>query len=291
MSMRKSSEQVGPLLVVPDVHLRLDALRKVLGLWGDKGPVVFLGDFFDDFGDTVEKNHEMAEYLKTTVLHNPQYTVLIGNHDLHYHPRCPSELWCSGFHPDKREAISTVLNLADFEQFKWAHSWDGVLFTHAGLHPRLIPPMSSGEADDLCNWINKSCSEALDHLDSSEPLLRAGRMRGGYQPFGGVIWMDVREYQPIEGLRQIFGHTPLRAADPVDSAPSGSWCIDTNLSTVAIMEDGGGEVFFCETAGEMTSDFAKIPSKQKTAARRLGGSVMPAAKGAVSGVDRKPGLV
>jgi hypothetical protein len=247
-----------PVLVVPDSHLRIERMRSVLDEWGDKGPVVFLGDFFDDFDDTPKRNQEMACYLKETVLHNANHTVLMGNHDLHYHPRCPSELWCSGFHPDKKKAIGEVLGLEDFERFKWAHEWGGVLFTHAGLHPRLTPAMAKGEARELAGWIEKTCSAALDNLDPSEPLLRAGRMRGGYQPFGGVIWMDAREYQPVGTVRQIFGHTPLRKALPLDSTPHGSWCVDTNLETVAILKSGGEALIVADATRDIGAEFSQI---------------------------------
>lgn len=247
----KAGAEVGeaPLLVVPDVHLRIEVLRGLLDAWAGRGPVVFLGDFFDDFDDSPARNQEMAEFLRDEILPKPGHTVLMGNHDLHYSPWCPAELWCSGFHPDKKEAIAGVLGGEEFSLFKWAHSWEGTLFTHAGLHPRLIPPLSGGGADELAGWIGESCARAMDTRDPSEPLLRAGRMRGGYQPVGGVIWMDVREYQPVHGLRQVFGHTPLRAPMSLDSRIDGSWCIDTNLQCAAVMRAGGGEVRLVKTGG------------------------------------------
>lgn len=246
-----------PLLVVPDVHLRIEPLRSLLDAWSDSGPVVFLGDFFDDFGDTRGRNREMAEFLKDEILPKPRHTVLMGNHDLHYSPWCPSELWCSGFHPDKKEAIGEVLGVEEFAHFKWAHSWGGILFTHAGLHPRLIPPLSSGKAEELSGWIGQSCVQAIANRDPSEPLLRAGRARGGYQPVGGVIWMDAREYQPIEGLRQIFGHTPLHEPMELDARSDGSWCIDTNLQCAAVIRATDREVRIVNVGGITREDIAK----------------------------------
>lgn len=260
------------VMIVPDVHLRLEATREILEAWGDSGPAVFLGDFFDDFGDTPERNRDMAIFLRDEVLPNPKYTVLMGNHDLHYHPRCPSEMWCSGFHPEKKKAIGQILGDDEFSRFQWAHAWDGVLFTHAGLHPRMIPPRSTGDARELSEWINQACSRALETRDSSEPLLRAGKMRGGYQPVGGVIWMDAREYQPVEKLRQIFGHTPLRKPMDLDSRPDGSWCIDTNLEHVTVLRGGGEELRIVEVPriNRETLSAAGVKPLSKGVGRREG---------------------
>lgn len=271
---KKSLSNTEPILVVPDVHLRIETLKRVLAAWGEQGEVIFLGDFFDDFDDTPSRNREMAEMLRDEILPNPLHTVLMGNHDLHYHPACPSELWCSGFYPDKKEVIGEVLGGDQFSLFKWAHSWDGVLFTHAGLHPRLVPALSGGGADELAEWIGRSCRTALDTRDSSEPLLRAGRMRGGYQPVGGVIWMDAREYQPISGLRQIFGHTPMRKAMDLDSRTDGSWCIDTNLDSVVVMRGGAHDVSIINTRGIDSKSLGEVGGRtfSKLDGGRGGGS-------------------
>lgn len=240
------SSATAPTLVVPDVHLRLDGLIDILSHWGDRGPVVMLGDFFDDFNDTVEDNVKMAIFLKERVLGRGNYTVIMGNHDLHYHPHCPPELCCSGFHPDKHRGICGVLSPDDFLGFKWAHSHADTLFTHAGLHPRLMPAFFDGGAGELAEWIGRTCQTAFENRDPSEPLLRAGRARGGYQPVGGVIWMDAREYQPVHGIRQVFGHTPMRSPLRCGEGRDSSWCIDTNSSNAAIITPMGDiEILRC----------------------------------------------
>ncbi len=270
MSSNNKASHNEPVLIVPDVHLRVTALADTLQAWGGRGPVIFLGDFFDDFGDSAEANLKMAEFIKTDILGNPRHTVLMGNHDLHYHPYCPSELWCSGFHPEKKEAINQILRAEDFGEFKWATHWKGVLLTHAGLHPRLAPPMGSDSAEELSKWVNTTCQNALDNRDPSEPLLRAGRIRGGFQPVGGVIWMDAREYQPVGRLRQVFGHTPLKSPMPVDGTNDGSWCVDTNLNSVAVLKEGKGDILLFPTHKIVPDTFQEALS-----GKPLGGKITP----------------
>lgn len=247
-----------PTLVVPDVHLRVGRVSKILESWGNRGRVVFLGDFFDDFGDTPSKNTEMAMFLKEEILSRSDCVVLMGNHDLHYHPRCPRELRCSGFSEEKMKAINKVLDLEDFAKMRWALSSDGFLFTHAGLHPRLLPPFADVDASKIADWINKSCDNSLSTGDYTEPLLRAGYMRYGPQPVGGVIWMDFREYEHIPGLQQVFGHTPLRIHSVIKAGGEVSLCLDTNLECVGVVHEKLGEPTVLPVFDETALDFGMI---------------------------------
>lgn len=226
------------VLIVPDVHLRIRTLEKLLDSWA--GPVIFLGDFFDDFGDNPVMNLEMANFVKQRLLVNSDYTILMGNHDLHYAPQCPSPLRCSGWEAAKQEAIQSVLGESDFAKFQWSAVQSGFLITHAGLHPRLI--MDSRKrigVEKLSEWINQSCWGALSSGDYTEPLLNAGLCRYGPQPVGGVVWMDVREYEPVASVPQIFGHTVLREPALLTTNGSTSYCIDTNLLHSATLHPNG----------------------------------------------------
>lgn len=226
-------------LVIPDVHLDIENLKKILQSQEaqDCDRLVFLGDFFDNFGDSPKRNAEMAQFLKNEILYNEKATILVGNHDLHYHPKCLPQWRCSGYSHEKREAIEKVLSLEDFNQFDWATTIDDVLLTHGGLHPSMIPWGQGIDAQSLCQYLNKKCLEALETQLGSEPLLQAGRLRYGPQAHGGIIWMDVREYEHIEGIKQIFGHTPLK--NPIFLGPENerSLCLDCQLSQALVIND------------------------------------------------------
>lgn len=258
------------VLVIPDVHLRIKQLKNILGEWGGRGRVIFLGDFFDDFGDSTERNAEMARFLKEEVLGRDDYTVLMGNHDLHYHPKCPRELRCSGFSEEKLKAIGEVLSLDDFLKFRWATTEGGFLLTHAGLHPRLLPPFAEIDSGKISAWVNDSCDKALDLMDASEPLLRAGYIRFGSQPVGGVVWMDMREYEHIPNLRQIFGHTPLQTYSKDGPDDESSFCIDTNLQCAGVIRSDGGRGELIIIPAEPNIDFG-ITSLNSTKMRLKSG--------------------
>lgn len=226
-----------PTLIIPDVHLRMDGLRGILSAWNGRGPVIFLGDFFDDFDDTPEMNSRMAEMLRDEILPNPNHTVLMGNHDLHYHPLCPPSLRCSGFASDKLEAIGRIMSTEDFRKFKWSYAASGVLFTHAGLHPHFVPAFQEASAEGLSLFINERCELAISSMNPTEPLLRAGYSRYGNQPHGGVVWMDVREYAHIDGLSQVFGHTPCRKPVRLGKTDEPSLCLDTNLMHIGLRRE------------------------------------------------------
>jgi hypothetical protein len=228
-----------PILIIPDVHLRLAEMKNVLQAWGERGEVFFLGDFFDDFGDTPEGNAEMARFLKNEILGKSGYKVLIGNHDLHYHPDCPRQLRCSGFSDEKKKAIGEILGREEFAAMEWAGVAGPYLLTHAGLHPRLIPALMPADPRELANWVNDTCWEAVRNKRDDEPLLRAGYIRYGTQPVGGVVWMDYREYEHIPEVRQIFGHTPLRSHSQCGPDNEPSYCLDTNLQCVGVVGADG----------------------------------------------------
>lgn len=229
-------------LIIPDVHLDFNKLEKAMTSFVKRADhVIFLGDFFDDFNDTPEANVKMARILKTEILGKEKITVLMGNHDLNYHPLCLPEWRCSGFSLEKKAAIGEVLTLEDYNNFVWATTAGGekgrdALVTHAGLHPDMLPWGCEVDPQSLANYLNEKCQKALTTQLGGEPLLQAGRSRYGHQPHGGIIWMDVREYEHIEGLRQIFGHTPLRSPYKVGPPKEYSLCMDSQLSHLLLIK-------------------------------------------------------
>jgi hypothetical protein len=65
--------------------------------------------------------------------------------------------------------------------------------------------------------------------------LQPGRARGGWAKVGGVNWLDYdREFKPVPGLKQIFGHTPHD--QPVVSGHN--IALDTRSKHYAILQNG-----------------------------------------------------
>ena len=232
-------------LIIPDLHDKSQQAQAILDSeqW-DKA--VLCGDVFDDFTTDVREAVVTANWLQET-LKNPDITCLWGNHDLHY-----AWLWpwlrCSGYSPEKQQAILLTGIESLRTRFRF-HVWvDGWLITHAGLDNRLLsqahyrkaPFRDSTSMKAFADWLVSEEQRCFDCLQFGlrHPWLQAGRDRGGDAPVGGLVWSDVRSFQPIPGINQLFGHTPSYNVREVQGRQSRNVCIDTNLRHYAVIENG-----------------------------------------------------
>lgn len=216
-------------LIVPDVHEDISTLMRIESRWmGDVDRVVMLGDFFDTFGSS--NVHEICEWILRHI-NDERFTWLFGNHDCHYvfdHPR----FGCSGFKLHKRIIIHSMTMLRDgvWRKFKmWTEvpGVDGVpiVVSHAGFHPDTLQYKAPNIQEEAL---------ALAFSGEFHPLWNAGAARGG-RGRSGVTWLDwEQEFTPISGMPQIVGHTKGRKVRTKEE----SYCIDTALNHVAIVEDG-----------------------------------------------------
>jgi hypothetical protein len=228
-------------LIFPDLHEPpASTLSTIERLIGSEAPdrVVFLGDYFDHYYDTLADAARCAQWLKTS-LADPRRTHLIGNHDASY-------LWaneatfCPGFTWEKEKAIRRILRKKAADSFVF-HTWvDGWLLTHAGLSAQWV----SVEAGIVDQWLITEDQAARGAFAAGKDhwYVAVGLKRGGTARAGGILWCDHRELEPIPGIRQIYGHTP---ADRVRI-----WkdhiCLDTNTGRgprhYAAVEDGKVEI-------------------------------------------------
>lgn len=203
-------------LILPDVHtdyVRAEAIIQKV----DYDKIIFLGDYFDAFYDTLEETKQTAEWLKGS-LKNPRRIHLLGNHDLAY---LNKNFICSGFTENKLIVIrNTKVDLTKLIHYYWLDDW---LITHAGL---------SNDFFKAYNHKEKTVSEFLKDLtldkEGVERLYDCSVFRGGRNAFGGIVWCDYMEFVDIPGIKQIFGHTKgdLRHVKNYDSE---HYCIDTGL--------------------------------------------------------------
>lgn len=175
--------------IIPDIHNKWFEAEEIIDKCGaDK--VVFLGDYFDSIGDTMEDADKTAYWLKRSMKNNNR-THLMGNHDLTYYSEVDR---CSGFSEGKLYAINgSGVKLGHLNNYCWVGDW---LCTHAGL------------SMDLYRNYNKwhSVTEFLDNIDDTV-LRLCSYMRGGFGDHSGIFWCDYNEFQDIPGYKQIFGHT------------------------------------------------------------------------------------
>ena len=240
-------------LIIPDIHNKVrqvDAILDRLRKRNSFDRIIFLGDYFDDSGDTVEDAQITAEWLKRNI-ENTDYVFLFGNHDIHYlsdHPDFRS----SGYTREKARAINRILTAEHWSRCQlhvWADDW---LVTHAGWNTAF----GDWENGERRKGIDARIQQARDAIrrNASDPLLLAGRRRGGDQTSGGILWQDMSEAEPVAGLRQIVGHTPcLEIATRERDSGVIKFC-DTRLGYFALLNEGRVEA--------IETGLARIPRKR-----------------------------
>lgn len=207
-------------LIIPDVHLRIKLVSAIIK-HEQCDKVIFLGDWFDQFGDSVEDNKYTADWLSEHV-DNPDYTFLRGNHDISYEfnnkvTRCSGYDYFKWVHirdvMEKRIRHGYANSDSGWSRFKW-HTWlgDNWLLSHAGLHPSHVPGelLKEGNLKSLKGWLDVETHQATEYAlkGRSHWVYAAGYARGGPYPFGGLVWNDFNsEFIPIKGINQLVGHT------------------------------------------------------------------------------------
>jgi len=199
--------------------------------------VVFLGDYFDDFGDDVSDARRTAMWLRDRI-EKTDDVFLIGNHDISYmFPNAP-ELYCPGFTPAKARGIAEILRPEHWRRLRLAHAEQGWLISHAGFHPMWLKEPTVEAFLNLCDLAMKRANRG-----GTDPFLGAGADRGGSQPIGGPLWMDWNTLIPIAGIHQIVGHTPGGQVREKIKRDSKNYCLDVrNGSVAAILSNGKVEI-------------------------------------------------
>jgi len=219
-------------IVISDLHNRVEWVEPYLSnIEYDR--VVFLGDYFDDFGDTAKDIKTSASWLKQS-LKNDNRIHLLGTHDMWYRYPLNRYLQASGNTPKKSEIINKILTKEDWEMLKYYHFEQSFLMTHAGLHPSFVKG-SSDITYTLKALLDKAISEVED--GEIEPILDAGFARGGMNPFGGITWLDWHaEFEPVPNLNQIVGHTETKVPLIMNSTNSKNYCVDTKNRHIGFVE-------------------------------------------------------
>lgn len=226
-------------IILPDIHHRWQWVESFLD-GQEYDEVVFLGDFFDDFGDDSSITRETALFVKRALYH-PKWKLCLGNHDLLYifaanlH-RTPRWMQCSGNSLKKALAIREVLSLKDRDRFYLLVKTQGFILSHAGISEYHFAHPRRGYED-----IEEICSRALERAKTGiyDPILGAGLSRGGNEVVGGILWQDwFHDFVPISGINQIVGHTVCRLPHENSLPDSVNWCIDTNSRHYAVIDNG-----------------------------------------------------
>lgn len=238
------------ILVLADPHQEVNKLDRIIEAEA-ADEVVCLGDWFDSFFLNSPRHVENTCKFLINFLNKKNYHTLIGNHDLHYF--YPSKYTiCSGYTNDKRDCIDEMLgplknHLA--KKFKWYIQIDDFLCTHAGVSSVHFFPYL--KVNKISDWLDNEGHVANLRLQTGEPhwFYEAGKARSGKLNKGGIVWLDFdTEFEPIEELKQIVGHTYGKSVRPhhlEGSLNPNDWkdiCVDCNMNQYLIIHNNKIEV-------------------------------------------------
>lgn len=216
-------------LIIPDMHNKTAEAEHVIQKENPER-TIFLGDYFDSFGEGIEFAHETAIWLRSS-LQKPDRVHLIGNHDLSY---VGNGLFpCSGFDSFKMWAIGRILGKEDWSKMVF-HVWlDDWLCTHAGVSRQFFDNYSLGR--DIRTFMKEEELEATKSIQSGSyhPFFHCTKTRGGFDRYPGILWCDYDEFEDMTGIKQIFGHTP----DSKVRKSGNHICLDAHLVYYGVYEN------------------------------------------------------
>ena len=219
-------------LVIPDIHHHTGKADYWLQTQRyDR--VVFLGDYFDAEGDNPQIARRTALWVKKR-MENTNDVFLLGNHDVAYMFPKFAALNCTGFTVEKSKSIRAILGPEHWARFQIAHAEQGWLLSHAGFHPEWMENPTIERILERCALAMKRAKKKV-----VDPFLGVGEDRGGFQEFGGPLWMDWESFSPIPGINQIVGHTACLSVRKKTSDNSKNYCLDVrNASAAALLYEG-----------------------------------------------------
>ena len=233
------------ILVIGDVHQKVDRLKQALAYEHLADYTVFIGDYFDDFEDNVYEAMGMAWWLRDN-LDQPNRVILLGNHDFQY--MLPEyTVYCSGFTGYKHEAINKVLTPDDWKKFEYFHSHESDVngdtinywFSHAGITRLWFEHPVLGTTPDTINENISKVKTAVETRNREwDCVWAADRFRGGRHKKGGLLWNDWDNNDFFENTTQIVGHTPQRniAVKKNSIINAQSINVDTHLREVILLD-------------------------------------------------------
>ena len=236
------------ILVISDVHQDIARLESILKK-ENYDIVVSLGDWFDSRSRNTQQDViNTCDFLKKWIF-KPNFFTCIGNHDIQYLYSNATTI-CSGYNREKDKIITKEFGSfmpAIRDKFLWYLWIDDFLCSHAGVHPFWLPPRQEITKAALSHWLNEQIKFAEPALINGGRhwLYGAGQGRGGSLRVGGLTWNCFEsEFEPIEGVKQIVGHTSHRTIinhvedGHVDLTQADNLDIDCNLNEYLTILNG-----------------------------------------------------
>ncbi len=217
------------ICVIPDLHNRVQVARDILEREANNvDRVVFLGDYFDNYGETLKDISNMNEFIYENIV-NDKYDFLVGNHDSHY------LFNVEGFHcKNSWSHEKAVLIRADLGErlrfFKWVVIDNNWLFSHAGIREYTNSYVSVDYIDSKFNY---HIMNLLEHNIKKSKLLGCR----------GSVWSKDYKKFPVYARKsksqlynQMHGHISLGQWDLIQHVGYISYQIDTFSKVYAIVD-------------------------------------------------------
>lgn len=200
---------------VGDIHGKWELVEEALSLEGKK---YFVGDFIDSWNRSPE-DHKKCYDLYFEAHKKGEARAAFGNHELSY---LMDRHMCSGWKPEHNALMQSIKEqlYATFEPYILVDP--DFLVTHGGLTAPLWE-QAGLTLETLPKWLDDNWK-----VDTS-PVHYIGYCRGGMQKYGGIFWSTFGEdFEPINGLTQVFGHTRQRQGIQQENSEDGTpnFCID-----------------------------------------------------------------
>lgn len=238
-------------LIVGDMHCRektiLPAIDDMIAERDDINGIVILGDTQDAYGATTADRVDAARLLaRFADTHHDIIRLLMGNHDLPYIVDDPGPMsyWSPGFDPDAYHDVHEAYRTLDWAVATVIDAGGDWLCSHAGVRSTWAVKHGIALTDAVTIASDVNALLTIRRRSGLRVLNDVGEARGG-RGIGSPLWADLSELDgdPVSGLRQIVGHTPVPSATlmTMPAEHVSIWHLDTMDSdrTVLLAHDDG----------------------------------------------------
>lgn len=266
--MKTLSSKNKKIVIVSDSHQNIGGYAQlILDCESDADHFIFLGDYFDTFrtpdGAIIYGMEQTCCWLNETFEKLGDKAVwLAGNHDIAYlasyipnSPRIDKNFWynCSGWTASKASSFNKTINPNFVKNLELCCQVDDFMCVHAGFHYDQFKPFLSEQdnIEDMYDSWEKD-KQAFKHKPFHW-IWNVSGARMGPDDYSSPVWLDWNEFEPLDNIKQIVGHSALSRI----KEKGGSLCIDTNQDSYLVIENG---VVYYKRIQEIKpmADFSKI---------------------------------
>jgi len=206
------------IIAVGDVHGR-DFWQKVAKVEHDFDQFIFIGDYFDSFTISPEKQQDnFMDICDFKLKKLDKVTLLLGNHDMHYLPQATQS--CSGWKKENHLRMKELLGrLVDTDLIKLCHQVDNVIFSHAGISKTWLNKTGIWEEDSntvVTDYINSKLKTNPELFEFQKEDKTGYGEHKGQSP----IWIRPESLRKDVGKHfvQVVGHTATDRITLVDDS-------------------------------------------------------------------------